>query len=127
MCDPKLIKQIQKLSDDSPDTRALATGILQAMEIDCVVVHPRSGASAARFNETVTGGIESGSFQGPYVKHPKLSTGAGDHFNAGFCLGQLAQLSVEQCLCVGTASSGYYVRHGASATLSARRSDRARL
>ena len=61
--------------------------------------------------------MESGRFQGPFVKKPKLSTGAGDNFNAGFCLGLLAGLPVTQAVCTGTAASGFYVRNARSATL----------
>ena len=56
----------------------------------------------------------SAGFAGPFVQSPLISTGAGDHFNAGFALGQLLELPLEQVLCLGTATSGYYVRHAAS-------------
>jgi sugar/nucleoside kinase (ribokinase family) len=49
-------------------------------------------------------------FEGPFVQHPLISTGAGDHFNAGFCLGQILGLNLKESLCTGVASSGYYVR-----------------
>src|SRR5207302_2853384 len=48
--------------------------------LSCVVIHPRAGAAAATAQA-------SAQFAGPFVKEPKISTGAGDHFNAGFCLG----------------------------------------
>ena len=51
---------------------------------------------------------------GPFVQQPKISTGAGDHFNAGFCLGRVLGLNLDESLCVGTATSGYYVRTGVS-------------
>ena len=49
-------------------------------------------------------------FAGPFVQQPKISTGAGDHFNAGFCLGRVLGLGLEESLCTGVATSGYYVR-----------------
>ena len=58
----------------------------------------------------------SASFAGPFVQQPKISTGAGDHFNAGFCLGQVLGFTLEQSLCVGVATSGYYVRSAESPT-----------
>jgi sugar/nucleoside kinase (ribokinase family) len=79
-----------------------------------VVIHPRRGAAAA---VNTPEGVVSASFKGPFVQTPRLSTGAGDNFNAGFCLGRLAGLPVEQCLCVGTATSGFYVRDASSPTL----------
>jgi sugar/nucleoside kinase (ribokinase family) len=75
-----------------------------------VVIHPRRSAAAA-----LAGG-ESATFHGPFVQQPKISTGAGDHFNAGFCLGRVLGLGLEESLCAGVATSGYYVRHAESPT-----------
>jgi sugar/nucleoside kinase (ribokinase family) len=77
--------------------------IRQKLGISCVVIHPRKGAAAATTKE-------SASFAGPFVQQPKISTGAGDHFNAGFCLGRVLGLSLEESLCAGVGTSGYYVR-----------------
>lgn len=49
---------------------------------------------------------------------PKISTGAGDNFNAGFCAAQLLQLNLESSVILANAVSGYYVRTGTSAQLS---------
>ncbi len=88
-----------------------AAAIRQALGVACVVIHPRKAAAAA---------IEGASarFAGPFVQAPKISTGAGDHFNAGFCLGRVLGLGLEESLCAGVASSGYYVRSAASPTAS---------
>lgn len=51
-----------------------------------------------------------------YTEHPKLSTGAGDNFNAGLCLGLLAEMPMEQVLVTANAVSGFYVRYGYSPT-----------
>lgn len=85
----------------------LAVRIRERLGVATVVIHPRQGAAAA----TVSG---SAGFAGPFVQHPSISTGAGDHFNAGFALGELLGLTLVQALCLGTATSGYYVRHAAS-------------
>lgn len=87
----------------------MAKDIRAKLKLHCVVVHPRTGAAAA--TET-----HSASFIGPFVKKPKLSTGAGDNFNAGFCLGQLLGLSLEESLATAVGTSGYYVRNAASPT-----------
>jgi sugar/nucleoside kinase (ribokinase family) len=71
------------------------------------VIHPRRAAAAA-----IDG--ESASFGGPFVRQPKISTGAGDHFNAGFCLGRVLGMGLQESLCVGVATSGYYVRSAES-------------
>jgi sugar/nucleoside kinase (ribokinase family) len=46
----------------------------------------------------------------------EISTGAGDHFNAGFSMGQVLGFNLEESLCCGVGTSGYYVRNGASPT-----------
>jgi sugar/nucleoside kinase (ribokinase family) len=80
-----------------------ARAIRDTMKLACVVVHPRHGASAATSDK-------SASFSGPFVQQPKISTGAGDHFNAGFCLGWILGFDLDECLCTGCGTSGYYVR-----------------
>ncbi|HSU67194.1 MAG TPA: PfkB family carbohydrate kinase [Tepidisphaeraceae bacterium] len=87
----------------------IARAIREKLDLSCVVVHPRRGAAAA----TKT---ESGAFAGPFVQQPKISTGAGDHFNAGFCLGRVLGLNLEESLCTGCATSGFYVRTAKSPT-----------
>ncbi|MBX2850957.1 MAG: hypothetical protein KTR15_04330 [Phycisphaeraceae bacterium] len=92
----------------------IATDLREALDVHCVCVHPREGAAAAIKTDT---GIGSAIFKGPFVAKPKLSTGAGDNFNAGFCLGLLAGLPIDQCLCTGTGTSGFYVRNAHSPSL----------
>lgn len=53
----------------------------------------------------------------PYTDNPQISTGAGDHFNAGFCLGRLLGGDLDANLQLGVATSGYYVREAKSPTL----------
>lgn len=80
-----------------------ARAIREKLNLSCVVVHPRRSAAAATRDGSAT-------FFGPFVQQPKISTGAGDHFNAGFCLGRTLGFTLEECLCTGVATSGYYVR-----------------
>lgn len=87
-----------------------AAAIRQKLDIATVVIHPRRGAAAA---DRTT----SAAFAGPFTEHPLISTGAGDHFNAGFVTGRLLGLDLAESLAAGTAVSGYYVRHAASPTL----------
>ena len=60
-----------------------ATAIRRKLDVACVVVHPRVAAAAHG-----DGGQPEPS-PGPFVQHPMISTGAGDHFNAGFCTGRI--------------------------------------
>jgi sugar/nucleoside kinase (ribokinase family) len=86
-----------------------ARAIRQTLNLGCVVIHPRAGAAAATAEHSAT-------IVGPYVAQPRISTGAGDHFNAGFCLGRVLGMSLEESLCTGVATSGYYVRNAQSPT-----------
>jgi sugar/nucleoside kinase (ribokinase family) len=54
---------------------------------------------------------------GPFVAKPKITTGAGDHFNAGFCLGKLLGFDNDLSLLTGVTTSGYYVRSATSPTI----------
>lgn len=78
--------------------------------LDCVVIHPRKGAGGADASGCAW-------FDGPFTRRPVLSTGAGDHFNAGFILARTLGLSLAESLASGVATSGAYVRSGASPTL----------
>jgi len=86
-----------------------ARAVREKLNLACVVIHPRRSAAAATEEE-------SANFAGPFVKQPKLSTGAGDHFNAGFCAGMVMGFSLGESLCAGVGLSGYYVRTGDSPT-----------
>lgn len=99
-------------SDPESAIESTAAAIRAAMKIHCCVVHPRKGAAAAMLD--ADGNVQTAMFLGPFVAKPKLSTGAGDNFNAGFCLGLLADLPIEECLCTGVGTSGYYVRNAHS-------------
>ncbi len=95
--------------DNNDEIVKAAKGIREALNISTVVIHPRRGAGAANCTSAAW-------FDGPLVKQPRLSTGAGDNFNAGFCLGELVGCTLEESLACGTAASGYYVREAGSAT-----------
>lgn len=93
------------------DTReALAAMSLQMwrhLGIHTLVVHPVSYALVVRHGEV--------SFaNGPRIPKPKITTGAGDHFNAGFCFGVLLGLGPAECVQVGVATSGFYVKEARS-------------
>lgn len=51
---------------------------------------------------------------GFFEAKPKITTGAGDHFNAGFVAALLAGIEPAQALLIGGATSGYYVRTAVS-------------
>jgi sugar/nucleoside kinase (ribokinase family) len=91
-------------SSATPEALAeTATRIAACLRIGTLVVHPVASALA------VTAGQVS-LVQGPWTPRPKVTTGAGDHFNSGFCLGKLLGFDNNMSLLAGVATSGIYVR-----------------
>ncbi len=76
-----------------------------------VMCHLVKSSAVAWRSSGVTG---SASAEGFFTPKPMLTTGAGDHFNAGFFTGLLHGLAPARCLQIGGATSGHYVRHAAS-------------
>lgn len=92
------------------EVRAVAAFISVKLPVDAVVVHPRAYACVAAAGR-VTADVD-----GPFIENPLISTGAGDHFNAGFCLAKLLGLADDEAATAAVGTSGYYVRHAASPT-----------
>lgn len=90
--------------------RELARSIRAALGIFCVVAHPKESAACATAEATWW-------VPGPYTDKPLITTGAGDHFNAGFTGGLLLGLSPQSCLALAVSTSGHYVRTAQSPTL----------
>ena len=95
---------------DEASVTKLAADIRARLGVHTCCVHPVAFAAAAD---------ESGAVHvhGPYTPKPKISTGAGDHFNAGFCVGRILGLDLAESLQTGVGTSGYYVRNAASPTI----------
>ena len=96
--------------EDEASLRKMAADIRAKLAITTVVVHPRECAACATADGTWC-------VPGPYTTKPLITTGAGDHFNAGFSTGQLLGLSPEACLAIGVCTSGHYVRTAQSPSL----------
>jgi len=98
------------VSESDPDRLKNATmATYKALGIYGVVVHPVKCACLAIENEYYY-------VDGPYCQKPKLTTGAGDNFNAGFCLAQSLGLDAVSSLTLGVCTSGFYVRNAKSPT-----------
>lgn len=93
-------------NDDVP---AVARFIWEKLQISSVIVHPREYAVAA----SAAGVVK---VNGPFYAQPLISTGAGDHFNAGVCLGKLLGAPDDIALQLGVATSGYYVSTAKTST-----------
>jgi hypothetical protein len=114
------------VSLDGVAVAALARDIRARTGLSEVVVHPRHGAAACAREGGGVGGGEGGGAEsaavttwvdGPLVASPRLSTGAGDHFNAGYALARTIGLGLAEALAVGVSTSGAYVRDAESPTV----------
>jgi len=94
--------------EELPTAEKTAAFLREKLGLEMVIVHPVREAAAAAAAGSCT-------VRGPYCEKPKLTTGAGDNFNAGFSLGLMMGFSMEESLLMGTANSGYYVRNAHSA------------
>ena len=101
-----IIASVLGINEDELTTRA--SEIRKTMKIFGVVIHPTNGAVAACEQDSTW-------LDGPYTPKPKLTTGAGDNFNAGFCNAWMNGLNPAECLAAGVSSSGFYVRNARSA------------
>ena len=100
VCETMYLKGGEK---DEESLCLMATEIRRKLEIACVVIHPTDSASCA---------TKDGAWwtPGPYTENPKITTGAGDHFNAGFSAARLCGFSPLTSLALATCTSGHYVR-----------------
>jgi hypothetical protein len=97
-----------KIPAKTPEGYAkLAKAIREKLEVHSVIIHPTKFAVGSDSEGEVM-------VEGPFTAAPKITTGAGDHFNAGVCVGKLLGLSLGHALQLGVATSGFYVRHAVS-------------
>ena len=81
--------------------------IRKHVPVNTVVIHPTHYALAVS-------AAGSAIVEGPFTPKPLITTGAGDHFNAGFCLARLLGLDNELSVLTGVTTSGFYVRSAKS-------------
>jgi hypothetical protein len=84
--------------------------IHNAMNIDYLLVHPRDRALLFHEKHIIQ-------LTGRVITEPKLVTGAGDNFNAGYLLARLHKLDDIQSLILAMTASGAYVQNGHSPTV----------
>ena len=77
--------------------------IRRHVPVNTVVIHPTHYALAISAQGSAV-------VEGPFTPKPLITTGAGDHFNAGFCLAKLLGLDNASSVLTGVATSGFYVR-----------------
>jgi len=98
------------VGESEAEVCAMTTDIRDRLDLATVVVHPCASAACASVDGCWW-------VPGHYTAEPLITTGAGDHFNAGFAQGQLLGLDPEACLCLGVCTSGHFVRTAQSPTL----------
>ena len=98
------------MGESGGDLNVIAQRLYERLEITAVIIHPIDRCIAA---------TDEGVFTeyGKVVEHPRLSTGGGDNFNAGFCLGQMLGWSIRESMILGMRTSGFYVENGFSPSL----------
>ena len=84
--------------------------VRRRLDLGCVAIHPLACAGAADANGSAV-------VAGPFIPNPKISTGAGDHFNSGFCLGRILGADLVTSLQCGVGASGFYVRTAISPSI----------
>lgn len=98
-------------NDHTPDGLSnLAKKIQNQLGINTLVIHPVAYALAVSAGEVCI-------VKGPFCEKPLISTGAGDHFNSGFCLGKMLGFDNVQSLLSAVSTSGFYVRTAISPTM----------
>lgn len=108
-----ILSRLHGLASTAPEaapdeTFAQSVALRERLEISRVVIHNNAFA--------VSADVEGGCIQpGPHCPNPKKSTGAGDRFNAGYCLGLALGCDPADSLALGCGVSGFFVRNARSA------------
>jgi hypothetical protein len=109
-----VLSRLLGLPENSDETGAAvaaqAAAIREKLGVSQVAIHCIPCAAVASADG-------AWSAPGPTTPTPRRSTGAGDRYNAGYLLGLLLQLPPEQCLLLGNATSGFFVRQARSGTV----------
>ncbi len=85
-------------------TDCSSASIRKKIDIEQVVIHATKVAEASSRDETAT-------FRGRFIKKPKITTGGGDNFNAGYILGLSKNLPLKECLKLASNTAAYYIQH----------------
>jgi len=106
----EIIAHALNLSDIESDEKFIKM-LFNACMTDILIIHRTKDALA--YNGTTFEKCDTF-----FCEEPKILTGGGDNFNAGFCFSQFCNFDLFQSLIVANALSGYYVRTGKSPDVS---------
>jgi hypothetical protein len=93
--------------DDTSEDETFIKKLWQVSGIDSMIIHRTKDAIAYNGKTFET----SSTF---FCGEPKILTGGGDNFNAGFCFAMLNNFDLKESLIVANAVSGSYVKNGIS-------------
>ncbi|MBB3967994.1 PfkB family carbohydrate kinase [Mucilaginibacter phyllosphaerae] len=104
----------QTLANDEPlaDIQAIGNKLFAGLKVDTLIIH-HSKISIAWDNSGTCTALPA------YIAQPLIATGAGDNFNAGYCLGKLLGLDAEASLIIANTTSNIYMRTGQSPNIPA--------
>lgn len=98
-------------ADEAAFDPAMAESLLYGLPVDELVVHTAGCAYAGLRRDKLK------RVPGRYLEKPKISVGAGDNFNAGYCLGRLCGLAPEDCAALGNEAAAGFIEFGAPVSL----------
>ncbi|MBB5394039.1 PfkB family carbohydrate kinase [Mucilaginibacter sp. AK015] len=101
------------ITDTPPaDLQAIGNKLFTTLAIDTLIIHNAKISIAWDSNGTHVS-------EPAFIADPKISTGAGDNFNAGYCMGKLLGLATGECLILANATSNIYMNTGDSPGIAA--------
>ncbi|MDR1401929.1 MAG: PfkB family carbohydrate kinase [Puniceicoccales bacterium] len=98
------------LSEREEEMRRAAEFLRESLGISLVFIHGIEMSAAA-----VAG--KSSLASGYFVENPQISTGAGDHYNAGFLAAYLCENDINFAINFAAATAAFYVKTGRSPSL----------
>jgi len=107
ICTKIICTEITEIIDQHCSVADTAELLFRRISIDELVVHQHTESMSLSEEGMVTEHCV-------FNKNPKISTGAGDHFNAAYCYASLAGLPAAEKLRFANAYSGAYIAKGAS-------------
>ncbi len=103
----KVYKSLDGENSSVVDLQTVARYIFDKITVHQVLIHPTDRSIVATENKIFE-------VKGRLVPEPRILTGGGDNLNAGFCLGLVLDLPIEQTMLLGMANSGTYITNRAS-------------
>lgn len=103
----RMVAYALQLDSEDEDLIRIGQTIFDELSIQLLTIHWLKGAIG--FHKDIVQEVPNF-----YTEKPRISTGGGDNFNAGFCMGQLMNMPLQESLLFGNAVSSFYVTSGFS-------------